>query len=219
MSSSKVDKDLENLIRDTNATVKDSLRQRQDAAKLKLDDIRVNAIEEAELIRQMAKKEERSTELRDKNLENVEDYSDSAREKVASAEHDVNKYKEELAAVEKREKADEKSKNEEAELKVEFIVVPLIREIITIESVEPEKGVIERIGEKLHDTKEFIADTAWAGLEKVEHLGSAIKDTVIGVKEKTEEEFVEEKDRVLHAVQHLKEGLSLAYADLTEKKD
>jgi hypothetical protein len=110
-------------------------------------------------------------------------------------------------AVEIMKKVEDETK-ERAEETDDLNFLPLVHEVVIIKFVEPSKGLFERIGEKLHDTKEFIED-------KVEHLGSAIKDVVIGAKEETEDEIVEKKERMRRASQHIKEGLSGAFADLT----
>jgi gas vesicle protein len=308
MSSSKIPKDVQNLINDTNETIKESLREKKDAAQHKLGEIKETVSKGAEYISE-TKKElqkaaqrkaeevneqgyEKAKELRNyvednakaladasyekgKELRNkAEDFKEATYQKAKELRHQEEALKEVVSekAKELRDEALEFSvtaQNKAADLKDasyqkamemranietkvedfndvardkaaaagEYVIDSYHEAVNTggskaaellgypqgkIDTIEQEaegesKGLFEKIGEKLHDTKEYIADKARAGMEKVEHLGSAIKETVVGVKEKTEDELVQERARMHLAGEHIKEGVSDVYSDLTGK--
>jgi hypothetical protein len=70
------------------------------------------------------------------------------------------------------------------------------------EDASKNSGFLHTISEKAHDAGHFIAETIHAGVEKVEHLGTAIKETVMppptSVEEKASREIKAEAEKTLH---------------------
>ncbi len=82
------------------------------------------------------------------------------------------------------------------------------------EAVDTSKGVFTTMGEKMGDAKHYIADTAKAAVEKVEHLGQSIKETVIGP---AHESVQEAGEKAKHGAQQVAEQVEHAASEAKDQ--
>ncbi len=97
----------------------------------------------------------------------------------------------------------------------------------TIPTIQPaadkDSGILHTITEKAHDAGHFIAETIHAGVEKVEHMGTAIKEAVMPMskEEKASREIKSEADELLgkakQGAQSVAGGVEQAAKDVKQR--